>query len=166
MPGGECATCGACGCGTVAAFHAVSAERDALKADLADSQRKHEMWVERADKAEADLAAARGEVIRLKAEIAGDSHTCASGTVRPYPSVVCSLCVSRGHAPSPATEAPISERARLVYEGAFRFPDMVADLQGCKEDAEPIMARVYTRMAAAVLAAAERAADAPQAAES
>jgi hypothetical protein len=63
------------------------------------------------DALKADLAAARGEVERMRAEIAGDSHTCANGTVRPYPSVVCSLCVSRGITPPPATEAPISERA-------------------------------------------------------
>lgn len=146
-------------------LHERTRERDALKADLRSCAESFDAAKAEALKAraevqrlKADLAAARGEVERMRAEIAGDSHTCANGTVRPYPSVVCSLCVSRGITPPPATEAPISERARLVYEGATRLWARTT-WGGSDED---VSARV-TAFASAMLAAAERAAKAPQA---
>lgn len=115
----------------------------------------------------ADLAAARGEVERLRTEIAGDSHTCANGTVRPYPSVVCSLCVSRGITPPPATEAPISERigpyavdeVRVHPDGVFMVT-LVGELEAVRSAGARLFEQVWL---VADSAAAERAVKAPQA---
>lgn len=135
-------------------------ERDAYhNADKAGLERER-------DSLRADLAAARGEVERMRAEIAGDSHTCANGTVRPYPSVVCSLCVSRGITPPPATEAPISERAGAVLVSTVRI--YLGDGGVWRiEDAGPLKcepawgiddASICVRLPGRVAAAAERAA--------
>lgn len=169
------------------ALEALTTEQDALKADLAAAQEFarvaeaswlgaeaelkrrdaefREEWAKR-QALEKDLAAARGEVERLRTEIAGDSHTCANGTVRPYPSVVCSLCVSRGITPPPATEAPISERAGAVLVSTVRI--YLGDGGVWRiEDAGPLKcepawgiddASICVRLPGRVAAAAERAA--------
>ena len=97
---------------------AIAEERDALKADLAESQRRHQIWVERADKAEAELAKLRAMIagpavgVSVRSPEETDRDDTPIPTPRPTPAWSIPLT------PAPA---PLDPRALAIYEGAVRL---------------------------------------------
>lgn len=77
---------------------ALLAEIDALRAALAEAQRERDEWL-----------------------VEGSTHCCHDGKVRPWPTVVCSLCGPRWHTSTASALAAAQLNARTLREALADF---------------------------------------------